>query len=104
MTSMEEMTVDGLVGDASAWVAGVSVDLGRFGAEGLSIAYAHGEFEDGQNGAAKEEYTEDDITVEYGFSDNLSAVLLYTDWEHKTGSAKQNDSFDRLQAYVNYSF
>lgn len=103
MTSMDETTIEGLY-DGSAWLAGVSVDLGMIGAEGLSIGYAYGDFEDGNTGAAKEEYTESDITAEYAINDNLSALVIYTDMEHKTGGVKQSDSFDRLQAYVNYSF
>lgn len=106
MTSMEENTIDSLE-DAKAYVAGVGFDFGVVGVEGLAFGYTHGEFEDGLSlGNQHQEIEENDFSLEYAFSDELSGVLLYTKVDTKEDSVKNlnNDSFDRVQAYINYSF
>jgi hypothetical protein len=100
-TSMDETTIDGL-NDAKAYIAGAEYAV----LENLSISYAHGEFEDGLSVAnGKTEIDEDDFVVEYSFNDELSAVLIYTDVDTNAGGVKDTAaSFNRTQAYINYSF
>jgi len=97
MTSMDEMTIDGL-NDAKAYVVGISKEYGSF-----TFFYGYGNF---QEGSTMSEVDESDLVAEYSYSDNLNFILMYTDLKSKNAIGFDDDaaSFDRVQFYTNYNF
>jgi len=97
MTSMDEMTIDGL-NDAKAYMVGISKEYGNF-----TFFYGYGNF---QEGSTMAEVDESDLVAEYSYSDNLNFILMYTDLKSKDATGADDDaaSFDRVQFYTNYNF
>jgi len=97
MTSMDEMTIDGL-NDAKAYMVGISKEFDDF-----TLSYNYGNF---QEDSSMAEVDESNFVAEYAYNDKLNFVLMYTDYEaqNAVGIDDNAASFDRIQFYANYDF
>jgi len=97
MTSMDEMTVDGL-NDAKAYMVGIGKEYGDF-----AFFYGYGNFKED---STMSEVDESNLVAEYSYSDNLSFILMYTDLKSNDAAGANDNaaSFDRVQFYANYNF
>jgi len=97
MTSMDEMTVDGL-NDAKAYMFGIGKEYKDF-----VFSLNYGNF---QEDSTRQEVDEINFVAEYAYDDNLNFVFMYTDLEAKDTTGKDDNaaSFDRVQFYANYNF
>jgi len=97
MTSMDEMTIDGL-NDAKAYMVGISKEYKEF-----MFSLSYGNF---QEDSTRFEVDEIDLVAEYAYDDKLNFVFMYTDLAAKdiTGKDDNAASFDRIQFYANYNF
>ena len=100
-TSMDEITIDGLT-DVLAYTVGA----GYKATDKLQISYLYGNFKenDSSSNSNLDKYEESDVVLEYSYNDKLDINLIYTDVKHTLNHAKQDDSFDRTQVYVDYDF
>jgi len=97
LTSMEEMTIDGL-NDAEAFTLGIEADASEWGVNGLFAAMAYGHFESN----ADEEAQELDMIVSYKLSEALDGELSYARIDDRNGNL--GGDWDRMLLRVNYNF
>ncbi len=101
-TNMDTMILDEITADrdASATVLGLGYSTDK-----LNLSYAMGTFVgDADGSSAKENIVEQDIILEYNYSDELLISAAYIISEDKEVSAKTANDWNRMQAMVSFSF
>jgi len=101
-TSMDTMIIDNIAvdRDARAVVGAVTYDYDAF-----SFLYAYGDFDgDADSSGTKAHIAEQDISLEYNFSEALLISTTYSISEDKLSNTYTSDDWSRVQLMVNYNF
>ena len=101
-TSMEEMTIDS-INNATAYVAGLDVDLSSVIVKDLGFSYAFGHF-DGKDGSADVEFEEHDFIASYTFNDKLDFEASLALVNDKKNSGANDGGYKRTLIRMNYYF
>ena len=102
-TSMDTMILDEITEDREAYAT--VFGLGYSPLDSLSLSYAYGDFKGKANSAATSEHiTEQDIALEYAFSDEFNLAAIYVISRDKENSAKTAYDWDRAQVMLTYDF
>ena len=101
-TNMDTMILDEITQDrdATATVIGIS-----YGTDAFSLSYANGAFVGDADGTgAKANIVEQDVVLEYIYSDALTVSAVYIISEDQEASSKTENDWSRAQAMMSYSF
>lgn len=100
MTSMEEMTVEGM-NDAKAYQLSVQTDMGPVGIEGGTISVMFGEF---KSIPAEMRIQEIDVIATYALDEAISADISYAMIDDRNNNGSADTGYNRFLARLSYNF
>ena len=99
-TSMEDLTIDAIAGEGTAWVLSSGYDATQAGIDGLNVGIAYGMFRS-DTPSTHFHASETDIIVNYTWNDRIRITCAYALVDHKDDGM---DDYDQLRVIGSYGF